>query len=444
MLSFVEKYFVSHHYLRGINSFVFAFIGRDFKRLGDRFDAGQDMGDGGFQSNPSGTHQPHSVLEMPKSTDVRKDPTQAALAQQVDVYFERLAEPGDPDKLAARADSVNSLGQCLASGKSLLRAAAGAFKDHVGAISPRQLPDDGNRVLGGGVNDDIRSELFRNPERFLADIDGHDESGAAHPGNLHTLETHAALAENRHRFTEADVGGLYGGDTVTEGLQAGTLVVGNSVIQFHQGDFGNRRKLRETTRELKADNGALPAEVGALREAQRTVPTRQLGARGDTVSRAELADSLAGFHNPGAEFVPKELHRSLGFEPSFDLVERQSWDATGQLRFGHARLNTDDLRNHVAWLWSGQGNFIEPHIIEAIKTPSLHSNLQHSSQLHRACGRCYVTGGGYPPKLIRERNKGLPRMPSIRRRYKPTPAVPAGRWGVTCFPSAAGALPSLS
>src|SRR2546422_3444185 len=142
MLSFVEKYFVSHHYLRGINGFVFAFIGRDFKRLGDRFDAGQDMGDGGFQSNPSGTHQPHSVLEMPKSTDVRKDPTQAALAQQVDVDFERLAEPGDPDKLAARADSVNSLGQCLASGKSLLRAAAGAFKDHDGAISPRQLPDD--------------------------------------------------------------------------------------------------------------------------------------------------------------------------------------------------------------------------------------------------------------------------------------------------------------
>src|SRR2546422_3232409 len=170
------------------------------------------------------------------------------------------------DKLAARADSVNSLGQCLASGKSLLRAAAGAFKDHVGAISPRQLPDDGNRVLGGGVNDDIRSELFRNLERFLADIDGHDPSGATHPGNLHTLETHAALAENRHRFTEADVGGLYGGDTVTEGLQAGTLVVGNPVIQFHQGDFGNRSKLRETTRELKADNGALPAELGRSEE----------------------------------------------------------------------------------------------------------------------------------------------------------------------------------
>src|SRR2546422_10673438 len=165
------------------------------------------------------------------------------------------------DKLAARADSVNSLGQCLASGKSLLRAAAGAFKDHVGAIFPRQLPDDGNRVLGDGVNDDIRSELFRNPERFLADIDGHDQSGATHPGNLHTLETHAALAENRHRFTEADVGGLYGGDTVTEGLQAGTLVVGNPAIQFHQGDFCDRRKLRETTRRSEEHTSELQSRL---------------------------------------------------------------------------------------------------------------------------------------------------------------------------------------
>ena len=47
------------------------------------------------------------VFEMGLRADVWKNVAQAALTQEIDIEFQRTAEPGDPDNLAARSRGID-------------------------------------------------------------------------------------------------------------------------------------------------------------------------------------------------------------------------------------------------------------------------------------------------------------------------------------------------
>src|SRR5437762_12415780 len=108
------------------------------------------MSDHRFELHPSRSHQPDGVLQVSQSADVRKEVTQAAFAEKVDVNRKGLTKPGNSDDFSSRPNSIDGLIQRFASGKPLLGTAPGAFKHHVCPIALRQLTNGSHRIIPFG------------------------------------------------------------------------------------------------------------------------------------------------------------------------------------------------------------------------------------------------------------------------------------------------------
>src|SRR5262249_85780 len=126
---------------------------------------------------------------------------------------------------------------------------------------------------------------------------------------------------------------FHGRHAVTQGLQTGSLAVGNSVVHLHEGDFRQDSNFGETTRKIETDDRPSTAKVAPLGAAQWAVAARQLGSGRDAVAGAEPTGARSGFENPGTEFVAEKLNGGFGFQPAFDPVKGQCRNAPGKLRF---------------------------------------------------------------------------------------------------------------
>src|SRR5262249_9582579 len=106
--------------------------------------------------------------------------------------------------------------------------------------------------------------------------------------------------------------------------------------------------------------------------AQGTVAARQLRARRYSIPHAEPRHPRADLYDSSAEFVSKELHRSLMGQALPNSIETQRGDPEGQLRFGNAGLHADDLGDHVSGPARRFGNVVQPQITEIIEAPGFH------------------------------------------------------------------------
>src|ERR1700756_138098 len=93
------------------------------------------MGDRRLETHASRRHEPHRVLQVLDRADVGEEVSQAPFAERVDIYLQGLAEPGNADDLSARADSIDRMQQGLMPGQTLLRTAARAFENDIGAVA---------------------------------------------------------------------------------------------------------------------------------------------------------------------------------------------------------------------------------------------------------------------------------------------------------------------
>jgi hypothetical protein len=83
----------THHDLGGVDRLILALICRDLEGAGDGFDSRKDVRDGRFQVDTTGRDQPDGMLEVRLGADVRKQVTETALTQEIDVQLQRAAEP---------------------------------------------------------------------------------------------------------------------------------------------------------------------------------------------------------------------------------------------------------------------------------------------------------------------------------------------------------------
>jgi hypothetical protein len=127
---------------------------------------------------------------------------------------------------------------------------------------------------------------------------------------------------------------------------------------------------------VKADDRPFAAERASLGQAQRAFLARKLGPSGYTVSNLKpLTNSRTSFDDARAEFMAEQLERCLRFEPTFDAVVGERWNAIGELRLGDAWLHAQWLYQNMPWSQFGHGNIIQAKIAESIKTPSSHGKI---------------------------------------------------------------------
>ena len=161
-------------------------------------------------------------------------------------------------------------------------------------------------------------------------------------------------------------------DAVAERLQARGLAVGDAVVHLDQRDLGDAGPLGEAARQVEPDDRPRAAQVAPLRAAERALAARQLRPRRDAVAGAEARRRRARSPDPGAELVPEELDRRLGFQPPLDAVVGQRGDALGELRLGDARLHAERFDDDVAGAATGFGHVVEPHVAEGVEPPGFH------------------------------------------------------------------------
>src|SRR5438093_13423731 len=128
-----------YHYLRRIDGFVLSFVGGNLECFRHLFDTVQHMRDRGFQPHAPGAYEVDRMFQVGQRADVGKHVAQAALTSQVQWKFDRRAEPGYAHKRAAGADRVDRLHQSFYPGEPLLGTSAGAFENHIGAVSAGQI-----------------------------------------------------------------------------------------------------------------------------------------------------------------------------------------------------------------------------------------------------------------------------------------------------------------
>src|SRR6266516_820494 len=94
------------------------------------------MSDHRFELHPSRSHQPDGVLQVSQSADVRKEVTQTAFAEKVDVNRKGLTKPGNSDDFSARSNSIDGLIQCFASVRSRMAATGSSCLALIEASAP--------------------------------------------------------------------------------------------------------------------------------------------------------------------------------------------------------------------------------------------------------------------------------------------------------------------
>src|SRR5262249_27739951 len=238
--------------------------GGNLEGLWDRFDPGQHMRDGRFEADTTGGDQSDGVFEMGLSADVGKEITQAPLPQEINVQRDGAAEPGDADDLPPRTHRIERLKERLVTGEPLLRAAAGALEDDIGAVAAGQIADRCNYIAGAGVEGMIGAEVAGNLARLVAHVHGDDLARPAEAGDLQALQPHAALAEYHDGVSHAQLGRLHRRHAVAERLQTGCLAVGDPIVHLDEGDFRQDGDLGKTAGEVEPDDRPLAAEVAPL------------------------------------------------------------------------------------------------------------------------------------------------------------------------------------
>ncbi len=260
----------------------------------------------------------------------------------------------------------------MTSGQTLLRAAARAFEDDIGAVAAGHLADDRHRVAFGRVECAVGAQFSGHAARLIPHIHRDEHSGAAVSRDLQALQPHASLAENGHRIPDCNLRGLNRGYAVAQRLQTGGLAIRNVVGDLHQRDFGKHRVFREASRQLKTDDRAFSTKMIAPSQTEGTILARQLGPGRHAVADAEPRYALAGLHDSHTEFVSEQLHRGLGLQAAFDLLERQRADSECQLRLGDTGLNAQDFDGDVPRRADRFRNLVQPHIVEPVKAPGSH------------------------------------------------------------------------
>lgn len=76
-----------------------------------------------------------------------------------------------------------------------------------------------------------------------------------------------------------------------------------------------------------------------------------------------------------AEFVPEELHGSLGLEPALDCLEGEGRDAEGELGLCDTGLDAERFGDHMARQTDRLRDVIEPHVAETVESPGFHFRL---------------------------------------------------------------------
>ena len=130
-------------------------------------------------------------------------------------------------------------------------------------------------------------------------------------------------------------------------LQARGFAVGNAIVHVSQRDLRQQGVFAEAPGSSKSNDGPFAAEMVFTSQAQSAVLAWEFGARGNAIARVEAADSIAHCNHPGAKFMAEQLDRRFRLKPPLDLLKGQRGDAKGQLRFGDAGLNAENLRQDM-------------------------------------------------------------------------------------------------
>src|SRR5262249_61613833 len=103
----------------------------------------------------------------------------------------------------------------------------------------------------------------------------------------------------------------------------------------------------EAAREIEPDDRPLAAKRAAFGAAERAVAARQLGPRCNAIAGLKARHAAPDFEDAGAELVPEELNRRLGFQPALDAIIGERRDPLGELRLRDAGLHAERLRKDI-------------------------------------------------------------------------------------------------
>ena len=168
---------------------------------------------------------------------------------------------------------------------------------------------------------------------------------------------------------------LHGRDAVAQRLQASPLTVGDPVVDVHQCDLGEEGTFGKTAGKVKADDRPFAAEVVLALKAEGAGATGELRPRRDAIAGPYPGDAFSHLDDSGAEFVPEELHGSLGLEPALDGLVGEGRDTEGELGLGDAGLNAERFDDHVARPANRLRDVVELHVAETVESPGFHDRL---------------------------------------------------------------------